>query len=211
MVSVNSIQIKAVAPNCRYPELVSVCLNEAMQKYGIAADVDFVRAFIAQLAVESGQFNHTVENLNYDAAGLMRTWPTRFTLMTAADYSRQPVRIANYVYANRLGNGNEASGDGWRYRGRSWLQVTGKTNQERVLTELGLAPDQYAQLESPKYAALAAGAFWARKPQLNALADNLPADDDAADFFSITRLVNGGTIGLAERRQFWARAKAVIA
>ncbi len=209
--AVNAVQIKAIAPACRYPELVSVCLNESMQKYGIATDVDFVRAFIAQIAVESGQFNHTVENLNYDVDGLVHTWPARFTPILAAAYSRRPVEIANFVYANRLGNGDEKSGDGWRYRGRSWLQVTGKTNQERVLAELGLGPDQYAQLESPKYAALAAGAFWARKPQLNVLADDLPADNDVADFFSITRLVNGALIGIRERLEFWERAKMVIA
>lgn len=211
MVSVNVTQLRAIAPSCRYPDLTATCLNEAMQRFGIAADVDFVRAFIAQLAVESGQFNRTVENLNYDAAGLLRTWPKRFTPVTAAEYARKPVQIANKVYADRLGNGNELSGDGWKYRGRGWIQVTGKDNTLRVLAEIGLPLTDYAQLEAPRFAALSAGAFWARKPQLNLLADDLPNDDDVADFFAISRMVNGGTIGIEERKMFWQRAKDVIA
>lgn len=211
MIQVSYAQIGAACPACRAPAVVSEALNESMERFGIAADRDFVCAFLAQLAVESNQFNAVRENLNYSAAGLMRTWPTRFrTLAFAEQYHRQPEKIANYVYANRLGNGPVESGDGWRYRGVGWIQCTGRTNIERALAELGLPPGDPKPLESPRFAALSAGAYWSRKPQLNLLADDLPNDDDVADFFSITRLVNGGTIGLAERREFWERFKAVI-
>lgn len=211
MIRVTYAQLAAIAPNCRFPQTTADALNEAMERWGIAADVDYVRAFIAQLAVESGEFNRTVENLNYSAEGLMKTWPSRFpTLAFAQQYARQPEKIANFVYANRLGNGPPESGDGWKNRGVGWIQCTGATNINRVLRELGLPEGDPTPLQLPKWAAQSAGAYWARKPQLNALADDLPHDDDAADFFSISRLVNGGTIGLAERRAFWAKAKQVI-
>lgn len=211
MIVLTRAQFLAVAPACRAPDVVLPALNTAMRTYGIATDRDYVCAFLAQIATESNQFNATRENLNYGAIGLMSTWPTRFpTLDIAKFYERQPVKIANYVYANRLGNGDEASGDGWRNRGVGWIQCTGRTNIERALAELGLPPGDPTPLESPQYAAASAGAYWARRPQLAALAEDLPDDDDVADFFAVTRLINGGTIGIGHRREFWERAKAAI-
>src|SRR5688572_5216436 len=84
--------------------------------------------FLAQVAHESGGFKRLVENLNYSADALVRTWPSRFDAATAKQYARQPERIANKVYAGRLGNGDETSGDGWRYRGRGYIQLTGQVN-----------------------------------------------------------------------------------
>lgn len=211
MIHVDYAQVAAIAPACRAPAVTAACLNEAMDRYGISADIDYVRAFIAQLAVESNQFNVTRENLNYSAEGLVKTWPTRFpTIEFATQYARQPEKIANYVYANRLGNGPPESGDGWKNRGVGWIQCTGATNINRALAELRLPAGDPTPLETPRWAALSAGAYWARKPQLNALADDLPHDDDVADFFSITRLVNGGTIGIKDRLMFWGRTKEVI-
>lgn len=211
MISITFTQLAKILPGCRNPMMWAPLLNSAMARFGIAADRDFVCAFIAQVAVESAQLNTLIENLNYSAEGLMKTWPKRFpTLEFAQKYHRRPLDIANYVYANRLGNGDVASGDGWEYRGRGLIQTTGKDNTLRALAELGLPADQHTKLETPEYAALSAGAYWARKPQLSALADDLPTDNDVADFFSITRLVNGGLIGITERREFWERAKAVL-
>lgn len=203
-------QLNVIVPFCTRPAEWIPELNAAMDRYGISADIDFVRAFIAQIAVESAELNTTVENLNYSAAGLLLTWPNRFTPETAMRYARRPEAIANLVYANRLGNGDEASGDGWKNRGHGLIQCTGATNINRALTELGLPTGDPSPLRTPKYAALSAAAYWARKPQLNALADDLPHDDDVADFFSITRLVNGALIGIERRKMYWARTKVAI-
>lgn len=211
MIQITRTQLSAIAPACKYPDATVAALNDAMRTYSIATDRDFVCAFLAQLTCESNQFNATRENLNYSAEGLMKTWPARFPhLSVALSYAHQPEKIANFVYANRLGNGPPESGDGWRNRGVGWIQCTGATNVERALAELSLPPGDPTPLEAPRYAAASAAAFWARKPQLAALADDLPNDDDDADFFSITRLVNGGTIGLQQRRLFWERAKLAI-
>lgn len=211
MISITPTQLMRAAPGCRSPFVVADALNSAMRRFGIAESRDSVCAFLAQIAVESDQFNATRENLNYSAEGLMRTWPTRFpTIEIANAYARQPEKIANFVYANRLGNGPVESGDGWRYRGVGWIQCTGSVNINRALLELGLPAKQPELLESPVNAAASAGAYWARKPQLGTLALDLPNDNDVADFFSITRLVNGGTIGIKARLEFWARFKEII-
>lgn len=202
--------LERVFPACTAPGEWALPLKTAMDQYSISADKDFIAAFLAQVGTESGELNHLVENLNYSAEALMRVWPKRFpTIETAQRYARQPVLIANYVYANRLGNGDEASGDGWRYRGRGLIQVTGKTNQQTALAGIGYSYPE--TLESKPGAALSAAWFWHKNPAFNKLADDLPNDDDAADFFSITRLVNGGTIGLAQRKVYWERLKAALA
>lgn len=183
-----------------------------MKYYGIAADKDFVCAFLAQVGTESGELNRVAENLNYSAGGLLRTWPGRFPDLTfASTYEHNPQKIANYVYANRLGNGPESSGDGWFWRGRGLLQVTGKTNIQAALSRLAFPLMHPEMLESKRGAALSAGDFWKRNPAFNKLADDLPNDDDVADFFSITRLVNGGTNGIIQRRAFWEKLKVVLA
>lgn len=204
--------LKRVFPNCREPDVWAPPLNESMKYYGIAADKDFVAAFLAQVGTESGELNRTAENLNYSAGGLVRTWPKRFPdLAFASTYANNPQKIANYVYANRLGNGDEASGDGWFWRGRGLLQVTGKANIQLALSRLAFPLMRPEMLESKRGAALSAGDFWKRNPAFNKLADDLPNDDDVADFFSITRLVNGGTNGIIQRRAYWEKLKAILA
>lgn len=210
MIVLTENQLRSIMPICMRPAEWTIHLNRTFDVYRINRDRDHVCVFLAQVAVESSELNRLVENMNYSAEGLLKTWPSRFTPEKAQAYARQPERIANYVYANRLGNGDEASGDGWRHRGMGIIQTTGKDNQTRALKELGLQPHEFDKLRVPEYAALSAGAYWARKPQLALLADDLPNDDDDADFLSGTRIVNGGTIGLAERRRYWTRAKAVI-
>lgn len=127
--------------------------------------------FLAQCSAESGRFSSFNENLNYSAAGLVATWPSRFTKKTAPAYARNPQKIANYVYAGRLGNGNAASGDGWKYRGRGLIQLTGKSGYANFGKAVGqnfLAnPDLLLQ---PNWAALSAAWFW-KNNGLNALAD----------------------------------------
>jgi putative chitinase len=150
-------------------------------------------AFIGQCAHESGNFKVLQENLNYSAKGLMATWSSRFPDMdTAERYERQPEKIANKVYA-RADMGNTDDGDGWKYRGRGVIQLTGKNNYRACGEALGINlmenPDLILE---PKYACLSAGWFW-NKRGLNTLAD-------ASDIETITKRVNGGLHGLLDRQ-----------
>lgn len=159
--------------------------------------------FLAQIGHESGQLRTLAENLNYSADGLLATWPGRFTPELAAAYARQPERIASYVYANRNGNGDAASGDGWRFRGRGLIQLTGRGNYARYEKETGKPViANPALVEQPAIAADASGWFWA-KANLNRLAD-------AGNLEECTRRVNGGLKGLDDRRAIWGRAKAAL-
>jgi putative chitinase len=178
-------------------------LNDAMARFKIEGRLR-VAAFLAQIGHESGQLRTLVENLNYSAEGLVRTWPKRFNLVTATSVARKPEQIANIVYASRLGNGPAATGDGWRYRGRGLIQVTGWVNYQACGSALGLdlltKPDL---LEQPIYAALSAAWFWSSNG-LNELAD-------AGQFETITCRINGGLNGQPERLKLWAKASAVLA
>lgn len=164
-------------------------------------------AFLAQVGHESTSFSRTVENLNYSAEGLLATWPSRFTRDLAAKLARKPEQIANHVYGGRLGNRNP--GDGWRYRGRGLIQVTGLANYEGITETLaekvGGVPDFTLHpelLESPKWAAMSAGAYW-DDHELNELADR-------GAFDQTTTRINGGQVGKADRRARYARAKRVF-
>lgn len=156
--------------------------------------------FMAQLAHESAGFTRLVENLNYSADGLRRTWPSRFTAAQALQYGRRPEAIANRVYGNRLGNGGEATGDGWRYRGRGYLQLTGRANYrefgQRLGVDLEANPDRAAE---PEIAMRIAESYWLHKGL------HLLADMD--DLEGITRRINGGLNGLDDRRRWLAKFK----
>lgn len=166
-----------------------------------------VAAFLAQAAHESFELNRIIENMNYSAKRLIVVWPQRFpTLESAQRYERKPELLANYVYANRLGNGNEASGDGWRYRGRGIFQLTGRDNYRIAGSRLGLPlEDKPEMVETPEIAALTAGWYWDYRG-LNKLAD-CESDDT---FVSICKLVNGGLIGLKDRKAYWENAKRFL-
>jgi putative chitinase len=178
-------------------------LQNAMNEFGITTRLREA-AFIAQIAHESTGLTRFVENLNYSAQRLRQVFPKRFpTDAFAKQFDRQPEKIGNFIYANRLGNGDPASGDGFRYRGRGAIQLTGRDNYRRFGQLLGLDlegnPDQAA---APEVAFRTAAAFW-KTNGLNELADK-------DDIVSITKRINGGTIGLAERQQLYNRAKQVI-
>jgi len=161
-------------------------------------------AFIAQCGHECGNFKVLEENLQYRAETLMRLWPKRFpTLEFAKQYEKNPKKIANMVYANRMGNRDEASGDGYRFRGRGCIQLTGHANYYHAGKALGedfvMQPELVA---TPMYAALSAGFFWSTQ-KLNVLADN-------RDIKMMTKKVNGGFIGLADREKHYNQALAVL-
>jgi putative chitinase len=154
--------------------------------------------FLAQCGHESANFRAVKENLNYSAEGLNKTFKKYFpTLESAKDYARQPERIASKVYANRMGNGNEASKDGFKYLGRGFIQLTGKANyldfDKSVPEDIMANPE----LVATKYPLASAAWFW-DKNGLNAIADKGATD---AVVKSITKRVNGGTIGLEDRIQ----------
>lgn len=169
-------------------------LNMTMHKY----DINTPRRqamFLAQLAHESGGFRYTSENLNYSAEGLEKVFKKYFpTRELAEEYARQPEKIANRVYANRMGNGDEASGDGWKYRGRGLIQLTGLNNYAsysmQADNEALIKPDIVAE---PEYAADSAGWFWMVN-RLNPMADT-------GDVRAVTRRINGGFNGLADRQE----------
>lgn len=167
-------------------------LNKTFEKYEINTPTRQA-AFIGQCGHESANFKTLEENLNYSAKGLMATWPSRFpTIEIATQFERNPEKIANKVYGGRADLGNTEDGDGWRFHGRGLIQLTGRSNY----TVCGLALDKpFAELPElvlePENACLSAGWFW-NKRGLNALAD-------AEDWTTMTRRINGGTIGLQDR------------
>jgi putative chitinase len=166
-------------------------LLETFEKYDISTPKRQAY-FIGQCMHESGGFKQLKENLNYSAKGLMATWPSRFPdIDTAEKYERNPEKIANKVYSGRMGNTED--GDGAKYIGRGLIQLTGKENYANCGNAIGVDlvanPDL---LSTPKYAALSAGWFWNRRG-LNALAD-------ADDIDTITKRINGGLIGIADRK-----------
>lgn len=178
-------------------------LNETFARFDIS-NPKRQAAFIGQCGHECGNFRILEENLNYRAETLMKLWKARFpTLEIANQYAKQPQKIANKVYANRMGNRDEASGDGYRFRGRGCIQTTGHANYYHAGQALGvdfvMEPDLVA---SPKYAALTAGFFWSTHG-LNALSD-------IQDHKSITKRINGGFIGLADREEHTRMALAVL-
>ena len=162
-------------------------------------------AWLAQIAHESARFTRVVENLNYSAERLRQVFPKYFpTDDLARQYARQPERIACRVYARRLGNGDESSRDGWRYRGRGLIQVTGRANYLACGEALGLPLiDEPDLLLAPRHAAMSAAWFW-RSRGLNAVADGGSVE-------RVTRVVNGGVHGLADRVAIYTRARSVLA
>lgn len=189
--------IAHIAPACKDPHGWVPVLEDAAWEWNIRSPVR-IAYWLAQLAHESAQFNKTVENLNYSAEGLMRTWPTRFKGV-AQDYEHQPARIASRAYAGRMGNRDEASGDGWRYRGRGLIQITFHTNYlncgDALKENLVANPEK---LETPILAARSAGWYWG--------ANALHRFADQGDFKGLTRAINGAETGMADREQFLARA-----
>lgn len=160
-----------------------------MQRYGITDKPRRVAAYLAQISHESQRLTRVLENLNYTAARLMVVWPRRFpTLASATPYANSPEKLANQVYANRLGNGDPLSGDGWKYRGRGPKQITGKDNYQLMQRLLGLPLlDQPDLLRIPEHGAMAAAAYWDHA--------GCSALIDAGNFEGVTRAINGGLIG----------------
>jgi putative chitinase len=213
------VEIKHLqAVGVKEPEKWLEAIRGACEKFQINTEKR-VAAFLAQCAHESGGFTMLTENLNYRATTMAACWPNRFAVMGpdkkpvkdakgaltpnafAISLEKKPEPIANVCYSNRMGNGPIETGDGWKYRGRGLKQLTGEDNYTRCGTAIGvdLVSDPDKLLE-PTYAALSAGWFWSS----NKCGDFIDKDD----FVGLTKKINGGTIGLADRE---ARYKKCLA
>lgn len=176
-------------------------LNAAMARFKINSPVRMA-AFIAQVGHESGQLTRMAENLNYSADRLQAVWPNRFDAALAAQVARKPEQIANIAYGGRMGNA--LPGDGWKYRGRGLIQLTGASNYRAAGAALGLDLVNHPELvEQPDTAALVASWFW-QSNGLNELADS-------GQFAKITRTINGGLTGQADRVALRDLAAKVLA
>ena len=178
-------------------------LNETFQRFNISSVVQQA-AFIGQCGHECNNFRTLEENLNYRAETLCKLWPKRFpSLEFAKQYEKNPKKISNNVYSNRMGNRDESYGDGYRFRGRGCIQLTGHANYFHAGKALGfdfvMEPDLVA---TPKYAALTAGWFWSTHG-CNEIADR-------GDWTQLTKKINGGTIGLDDRIKHTNEALAVL-
>jgi putative chitinase len=231
-------QLRALMPKATGTDAWLPVLNAAMRESAITTPLS-VAAFLANVAVESGQLSTTSENLNYSADGLANTWPARFArrapdgsyLLTqpSTDFGRttpggrkvpndaalalhrQPERIANVVYANRMGNGDEASGDGWLRRGAGLIQLTGATNQCAAAAHFGVEPGLIGDwLRSMSGAARSAAWYFA--------SHGACAYADKGDFDGVCDVINigrktekvGDAIGYAERFAFFVIARRVF-
>ena len=176
------------------PDSVLAQIPTVMEKFGINTPLRLAH-FLAQCSHESGHWKAVSENLNYSADGLKKIFPKYFPGTINESYARNPEKIASRVYASRMGNGDEASKEGWKFRGRGYIQLTGKANYQAfdkiVEEDLMANPD----LVATKYPLLSAAWFFS-KNGINAIADR-GADDAAVT--SVSKRVNGGTIGLADR------------
>lgn len=200
-----SEQFNLLFPKNIEPEAWTSVLNVYLPKFGISENPLRLAAFLAQCGHESNGFTDLVENLNYSAEGLMKTWPRRFTAVLAQQCARKPELIANFAYANRMGNGPYASGDGWRYRGRGLIQLTGADIYREFAEAIGRSLDQtIAYLETKAGAVHSACWFWTDVKKLNLLADQ-------GNTLEVTKRINGGTNGLADRNVRYAKAMAVLA
>lgn len=177
------------------PDEVLAQIPSVMEKFQINTPLRLCH-FLAQCAHESGNFKAVSENLNYGAKGLMGTFKKYFpTEAKAKEYERKPEKIANRVYADRMGNGPESSGDGFKYRGRGYIQLTGKVNYQSFDKVVEENTTDNPDLVASKYPLLSAAWFWNSRT-LNILADKGATD---ADVTAITKKVNGGTHGLDDR------------
>lgn len=178
-------------------------LNNVCTRYEINTSLRMA-GFLSQIAHESGGFTATVENLYYQASALNRSWPQLFPADVAQQYAMQPERIANRAYGNRMGNGDEASGEGWLYRGRGLVQLTGKNNYASFAMSADVDALVHPELvELPELAALSAGWFW-HTNDLNGLADLGYVE-------AMTRRINGGLNGLADRQAKYTAILKVLA
>jgi putative chitinase len=210
---ITGAQFKQLFPRSQDPDTWASSMNEVFPTYEINTPRR-VAAFLAQCGHESGGWTVFEENLNYSAKGLMGIFKKYFPNEGIANqYARQPQKIANRVYANRMGNGDEASNDGWTYRGRGPIQLTGRNNYTQFAKDMFedwenvVANPDWVNADRD-FALMSAIWFW-NKNGLNKFAD--AADSGASpSFVTLTKRINGGTIGLADRQHHYDDALSFL-
>lgn len=197
-------QIKSIFPRAAEADVDAFLKfgEQALKSSGILDAVTRLQYFLAQLGHESNGLTSREEGLNYSAARLMETWPSRFpTLDIAKQYERNPEKLANFVYGGRMGNVNP--GDGYRFRGRGYIQLTGRETYREVGRVAGLDLETNPDLAAkPENAIRIACAYWTWK--------NINPACDVSDFTAVTKKINGGTIGLNDRLHWLSKVKTVV-
>jgi putative chitinase len=192
-------QLQQIIPNNKEADEWFQVLETLFHLYSIDTP-ERAAGFISQCAYESRGFRSIEENMNYSETALNRVFGKYFgTKRNAKNYARKPEKIANVVYANRMGNGNTKSGDGWKYRGRGIIQLTGKNNYKKFAEHVGMSLDEVIEYLETKYGAAHAACWYWMVNGLNEYAD-------AGDTYSMTKRINGGTHGLAGRRKLYRKA-----
>lgn len=176
------------------PEKVFKEITMVIEKFQVNTPLRLSH-FLAQCAHESLNFSATVESLNYSTDGLKKIFGKYFVTKNPADYARNPEKIGSLVYANRMGNGDEASKDGFKFRGRGYIQLTGKNNYTAFGNSINVDLTVMPELVASKYPLLSAAWFF-QKNGINAISDK---GDSVAVITEVTKKVNGGTIGLDDR------------
>jgi putative chitinase len=196
-------QLKQVIPKNQYVGYWHHALAQLLPQYEINTP-DRIAAFLAQCAHESGGFVFIKENLNYKWQSLRKVFPKYFpTDALAQQYEKQPQKIANRVYASRMGNGPEESGDGWRFCGRGLIQVTGRDNYSWFAASLQISPEEASEyMETFEGAAQSACWFWE--------SNNLNQWADKRDILTLTKRINGGTIGLEDRKKHYEHCLHIL-
>lgn len=178
-----------------------------IQQACVRFEIDTVRevaCFLSQASHESGGFTRLVENMNYSAKRLRQVWPKRFPSdSVAAQYANNPEKLANYVYASRMGNGPAVSGDGWRFRGQGIFQLTGRDNYTRFAAGMGMSAARAAEYIGTKEGAAMSAAWFFDDRGLDRLAATPGVEDE-------TRAINGGLIGLPERKKHFDAIVAAL-
>ena len=184
-------QLKICTPLNQNHKILSAAMSKFLPLYDITTD-NQIAAFISQCSYESADFTRLEENLNYSSEGLQKTFPSHFNTLEAADYERQPEKIANRIYANRMGNGDEASGDGWKYKGRGGIQLTGKSAYELFAHASNKDIEDLPVYLITLDGAVESAAWFFRSNNLNRYSTPL-------DLVGLTKRINGGTFGLSAR------------
>ena len=195
-------KLEAIIGKNPYTEHWYEALRDTLPDYDINT-VPRVSAFLAQCAHESGNFTAIKENLNYKADSLCKVWPRYFNPSNANEYAHNPEKIANRAYANRMGNGPEESGDGFKFCGRGLIQLTGKDNYSRYAQATEQTLDEASEhLTTFEGCVQSAAWFWE--------ANNLNQYADSGDILTMTKRINGGTLGLEDRQQHYQHALQVL-
>lgn len=210
---INQFQIRQAVP-----EVDEGRLNEFVASFNMWAihfGIDSpkrIAHYLAQVMTESGALRYTVENLNYSKEGLLSTFPKYFNALNVSAYARNPQKIANRVYANRMGNGSEGSGDGYRYRGRGFIQLTGLDNYKAFAKSECCTEDvvQYPDKVANYYLNQVSSMWYWEKNKLNDIADKDDGKNGEEIVRQITRKVNGGSNGLAQRKEYYRKFKKVF-